>query len=695
VVKGIFMSLSGKSIFHFIYVLLFLSIGVDSLYSQTQEPVPSYTITRSKIWGKVRPNGSLDRETNLGSNSFELAYPGYYDHNNEASGGWDQNAIYVGGQIAGEDVAWIMRNGNYSDADMYSIIFDTAPEQPYKNYNLINPGYPEEYVQGTIYSPKYDALGKRHMAFKLDGLVSAWSVPKYDDFLLIKCRFTNIDDDTLKNFYYARWVSPTGPYSPPSVSPGWDREYLWGGDSLGFIFYDDDSKPPTTEAPRYVIYPGNITGNSGDPGNIGTQGSRNYKLYSPSLYAYTFIPATNNKNGNKKVWRKIVSSASTAPADEIMPGWNTEMINYTTLVNFLTTEEQPKIDWRAADSLNNLSPGSVPFAGSKWERNPRYVYAIGPYDIRPGQYIEWFEVLICGGMDRNITMGGIMADSLVTTKFVDEGLTNLTANWNAVQLLLRNGYRIDINDCPPPTPADVPRVGNTNELIVEASSTIVDGNRISGVYLTFQAVHKDALGNNYKDPLNQKQDFEAYKIYKSDNSIEGPWELVETVPLAKADSLTVNSKIKYFVSAEENIPLRYCVTTIDTAGNESAMTGYSYYPISAEPSPSNNLSEILVVPNPFRQVSGYNDQSENKRLTFINVPSKCTLRIYTLSLDLLRTIEHDRDSGMETWGTSQNKDYMLTDFGQNVMPGIYIFHVESHVPGYEGETTVGKFAIIK
>jgi len=38
---------------------------------------------------------------------------------------------------------------------------------------------------------------------------------------------------------------------------------------------------------------------------------------------------------------------------------------------------------------------------------------------------------------------------------------------------------------------------------------------------------------------------------------------------------------------------------------------------------------------------------------------------------------------------------MLTDFAQNVQPGIYIYHVESHVPGHEGETSVGKIAIIK
>jgi len=30
-----------------------------------------------------------------------------------------------------------------------------------------------------------------------------------------------------------------------------------------------------------------------------------------------------------------------------------------------------------------------------------------------------------------------------------------------------------------------------------------------------------------------------------------------------------------------------------------------------------------------------------------------------------------------------------------VAPGIYLFHVESHVEGHEGKSEVGKFVIIK
>jgi hypothetical protein len=61
---------------------------------------------------------------------------------------------------------------------------------------------------------------------------------------------------------------------------------------------------------------------------------------------------------------------------------------------------------------------------------------------------------------------------------------------------------------------------------------------------------------------------------------------------------------------------------------------------------------------------------------------------------LVRTLEHD-GGGETTWGSIAGKDYMLTDFAMNVMPGVYIYHVESHVQGHEGESTMGKLVVIK
>ena len=208
------------------------------------------------------------------------------------------------------------------------------------------------------------------------------------------------------------------------------------------------------------------------------------------------------------------------------------------------------------------------------------------------------------------------------------------------------------------------------------------------------------MHKGYVDPQTRRADFASYRIYQSSITIEGPWKLIDSVSVQRADSSIVigsdnNQYVQYLIRAEPNVPYRYCVTSIDQTGNESGMTGYTFYPVSAEPGPTNVQSEVRVVPNPFRQVSGFAETAEYKRLSFINIPARCTIRIYTLALDLVKTLEHTSGGGIETWGSQSGKDYMLTDFAQNVQPGIYIYQIDSHVPGHEGETSTGKFAIIK
>ncbi len=658
---------------------------VTAVFAQSVNPE---RLTRSKYWVKTAPNGALDRETTIGNNQWLSLYPGDYNAQGESAGGWDANVIYNGAMVAGQPVGWYYRSVIYNSPNAYAI-GQTAVTQ---NYNLVNPLRAEEYLTGDIGSYQYDAAGKRHMKYTLSGTVRVWSQPKYDDFVIMECTLTNTDDTTFNDFYYARLVTPNGPYRPNSVSVGWDKEYEWdqvSGDSLGFIFYDGTSLPPTTTAPVYSIAPGDSTGNAGDPGNIGIQGSRNYKLYSPYVYAYTFFldSLPKNKFGQKKIWRKIVSTDSRAEALELMPPrYDDGLGQYNTLVNFITTNEQPKTSWK------NAADSGIAGAGSKWERNPRYLYAIGPFDIKKGESIHWYEIFAAGQMDRNVSLkGGYEA----TRRFKAEGIANLKENFAAAKNLIKGKFALPFGSIPPPTPADAPRVGNTNELKVVPSAVNSNGQRIQGVQITWKAVHR-----NYKDPQTKQADFAAYKIYQSSNSIEGPWKMIDSIYYTKADSFLVAGtdtvpNVQYFIQSEPNVPYRYCVTSIDKLGNESGMTGYCFYPVSAEPPPTNEQKQILVVPNPFRQVSGFAESAEYKRIAFVNIPALCTIRIYTLALDLVKTLEHTSGGGIETWGSQSGKDYMLSDFAQNVQPGIYIFHVESHVAGHEGETSVGKIAIIK
>ncbi len=108
---------------------------------------------------------------------------------------------------------------------------------------------------------------------------------------------------------------------------------------------------------------------------------------------------------------------------------------------------------------------------------------------------------------------------------------------------------------------------------------------------------------------------------------------------------------------------------------------------------ASKLDNIYVVPNPY---VGTNDiEPTNKlpgqnrgerRIYFENLPMNCTIRIFTLSGELVTSIEHQSgmDNGREFWN-------LLNRDGFSVSYGLYIAHIDA--PGV-GEKLI-KFAIVK
>ena len=103
------------------------------------------------------------------------------------------------------------------------------------------------------------------------------------------------------------------------------------------------------------------------------------------------------------------------------------------------------------------------------------------------------------------------------------------------------------------------------------------------------------------------------------------------------------------------------------------------------------LKNIAVVPNPYIAASAFELRTSSvgrseRRIAFMYLPAKCTIRIYNIRGELVQTIHRDAaiDDGMEYW------DLKTRDF-QDVAYGVYVYHVEA--PGIG--TTTGKFALIK
>lgn len=107
---------------------------------------------------------------------------------------------------------------------------------------------------------------------------------------------------------------------------------------------------------------------------------------------------------------------------------------------------------------------------------------------------------------------------------------------------------------------------------------------------------------------------------------------------------------------------------------------------------ASDLDDIYVVPNPYVATSTFEPPNTyragrgDRRIYFMNLPPECTIRIYTITGQLVQTLRHQSsiDDGQEAWD-------LVTKDGMNAAYGVYIYHVEA--PGV-GEH-VGRFALIK
>ena len=105
-----------------------------------------------------------------------------------------------------------------------------------------------------------------------------------------------------------------------------------------------------------------------------------------------------------------------------------------------------------------------------------------------------------------------------------------------------------------------------------------------------------------------------------------------------------------------------------------------------------DMQKIKVVPNPYYATTAFEGQNTftsgrgPREIQFRNLPQNCIIRIFTISGELVKTIDH---SSALNYGTG--KWDLLTKDNLTAAYGIYVYHIEA--PGV-GER-IGKMAIIK
>ncbi|NUN08720.1 MAG: hypothetical protein HUU54_06035 [Ignavibacteriaceae bacterium] len=252
----------------------------------------------------------------------------------------------------------------------------------------------------------------------------------------------------------------------------------------------------------------------------------------------------------------------------------------------------------------------------------------------------------------------------------------------------------------------------------------------------------DKSSESSVDPISGKKDFEGYRVYRTNTG----FDLTEAqniqsslIKFAEFDSLANNTGFntgfsaislnapatfdgdttKYFYKMEIDNLLNgwqylFSVSAFDKKDEENNIESLESSSLTnivrivpGTPSTNDENIEIGVYPNPYYGNAYWDGSSERlRKLYFYNLPEKCDIYIYTLSGDIVKKINHDRDNNgsdlrwFQNYATDGKQQLsggeqawdLITDNDQAIATGLYLFTVKNLETG---KIKTGKFLVIK
>lgn len=230
-------------------------------------------------------------------------------------------------------------------------------------------------------------------------------------------------------------------------------------------------------------------------------------------------------------------------------------------------------------------------------------------------------------------------------------------------------------------PEDAPAVGryNTVPIPVPAPAIRVENTSAAANLIVWGPQVESFSTPRLRAPLSH------YEVLRAPHPL-GPWTVIDEVLPGDA---------RYFEEGEYRVldpmsnlgdEVAYAVRSVDTEGGKSGMTNLVVHETQAPP--AEQLGKVYVVPNPLLVTSGLSGTDRGgdiaDRVQFMGLTSRCTIRIFSYTGQLIQTIEHDRASYGDPW-------YQLTFNNQVIASGVYFFVVEDHATG---DRASGKFVVI-
>lgn len=530
----------------------------------------------------------------------------------------------------------------------------------------------------------------------------AWNFPFADFFVILNYTIVNAGADTLDSVYVGFWNNAVV-RNTNNVRPGIGSVYFEHGangflDSLRMMYtFDFDGIPTPPPADSYVAV--KLLGADPFPGGVPVLDSLAARTY---YNAWRFRNATGdfdyfspdddaNSTNARSRYDRLQQSLPRTPVDKIAP-LRTRADNMTTL----------------------LSTG--PFA-----------------TLFPGDSLAVVFGVICARKDGTEPASRDSVSQRVTlltnAGFCQQAYDGEDLNGNNIldpgEDLNGNG-RLDHFQLPqPPRPPKV---------------RLEVGDRSVTLYWDRSTAERSV------DPISGAEDFEGYRIYRSNAGADfaNPEDLLLTLSLAGEFDVPGNAFgyntgfSRILLPAPQFFPgdtVAYWYRFPPAGEEVEHLNGWQYlYGVAAfdrgdtatrisslqskteirravpgtPPAPARN-AEIRVYPNPYYVNAAWDAPGErNRKLYFANLPARCSIIIYTLAGDVIAELEHDAatyDGSTIEWfrrfgGTDVPSQFaggehawdLITKFDQAMASGLYLFSVTDRESGV---IKTGKFLVIK
>ncbi len=675
--------ISGKKLVFIALLLIAFISGDYTVFAKNN----TYTIDlkRGKLWHSFYISQECEPMADWGRKTYGMDWPGFRTEEIKQNIGGSNSYIVAGGFFitAKTDTGSVWGWDNFAthgtevgfegDQFRYLVSRDDNDKPVHRrkwengeNYWLqADPTEAEELIisgwemNGAWYQP----WDNQNMPVAVKRKVRQWSGSQADEnYIIIEYSLRNIQRrNALEGVYLLfNWA----------LSPnhrGWNLTFpnFPDGARNAHSYYDEDEM-------LLVAHAGDLTTTPGEDESfdffqhieydpIHEQNIFKPEFVAPGFYGLKFLYISPDSSGQENRINGFAWSAAAPTNDHSGP-----FLGVAGLDNKYRAMKDPRLLSEAFNDPNDTRMG----------QNRLYAnFSLGPFDIQRRDSIKIVVAEFVGGMNYE------HAQSAETTQEQVQAAGDSAVHYLNERILFNYEHNYTVPMSPPAPEFTV--------------STLDEAGTVGNI------ISFDNSPEMIPDPHQETPDIAGYRIYRSGTYPFGPWKLITDIEVG--DETYFQTDSQQYVYIDREVPLGhgfyYSVTAYDN-GHASwaidsdvevpplessifANRSKTVYYTTLSPTKS-SLNDVAVVPNPFYRSSGFQLAGDVKLIQFVNLSYECTIRIYTVRGDLVKTIHHSNvSSGVAFWN-------QISDYGQYVKSGMYFYHVSNQ----QGEEKKGKFAII-